>query len=156
MPHNKSFICLWRRSLFVVCLSAVTYKRIVPRQRVLHNLESSRETNRGNASRKRKKPGAGMYYTCNFHMTRACLRFNLRLHALIKLKSPLSLRKILADIPSKLRILSLYMYNICMYLHIATRIIFIKSNVNVERTQNMYGYTRANATFIIITIVSAK
>ncbi|CAL1678170.1 unnamed protein product [Lasius platythorax] len=39
--------------------TAVTYKRIVPRQRMLHTMDPSREPNRGNASRKRKKPGAG-------------------------------------------------------------------------------------------------
>ncbi|XP_011052073.1 PREDICTED: hemicentin-1 [Acromyrmex echinatior] len=38
--------------------TAVTYKRIVPRQRILHGVESSYEPNRGNISRKRKKPGA--------------------------------------------------------------------------------------------------
>ncbi|KOC69623.1 Hemicentin-1 [Habropoda laboriosa] len=37
--------------------TAVTYKRIAPRQRILH-AESSCELNRGNVSRKRKKPGA--------------------------------------------------------------------------------------------------
>ncbi|XP_076632490.1 neuromusculin isoform X2 [Colletes latitarsis] len=37
--------------------TAVTYKRIAPRQRILH-AESSCESNRGNVSRKRKKPGA--------------------------------------------------------------------------------------------------
>ncbi|XP_068965914.1 hemicentin-2 isoform X1 [Bombus flavifrons] len=37
--------------------TAVTYKRIAPRQRILH-AESSCELNRGNISRKRKKPGA--------------------------------------------------------------------------------------------------
>ncbi|XP_017883950.1 uncharacterized protein LOC108627282 [Ceratina calcarata] len=37
--------------------TAVTYKRIAPRQRPLH-AESSFELNRGNVSRKRKKPGA--------------------------------------------------------------------------------------------------
>ncbi|XP_071647114.1 hemicentin-1 isoform X4 [Temnothorax longispinosus] len=38
--------------------TAVTYKRIVPRQRILHGVEPSYEPNRGNVSRKRKKPGA--------------------------------------------------------------------------------------------------
>ncbi|XP_070527157.1 uncharacterized protein Nrm isoform X2 [Cardiocondyla obscurior] len=38
--------------------TAVTYKRIVPRQRILHTVEPSCEPNRGNMSRKRKKPGA--------------------------------------------------------------------------------------------------
>ncbi|KAL6435119.1 hypothetical protein ACFW04_005310 [Cataglyphis niger] len=38
--------------------TAVTYKRIVPRQRILHTMEPSREPHRGNTSRKRKKPGA--------------------------------------------------------------------------------------------------
>ncbi|KZC13798.1 Hemicentin-2, partial [Dufourea novaeangliae] len=37
--------------------TAVTYKRIAPRERILH-AESSCELNRGNVSRKRKKPGA--------------------------------------------------------------------------------------------------
>ncbi|XP_076393663.1 neuromusculin isoform X6 [Megachile rotundata] len=37
--------------------TAVTYKRITPRQRILH-AESSCELNRANVSRKRKKPGA--------------------------------------------------------------------------------------------------
>nr|XP_034174876.1 uncharacterized protein LOC117601811 isoform X3 [Osmia lignaria] len=37
--------------------TAVTYKRITPRQRILH-AESSCDLNRGNISRKRKKPGA--------------------------------------------------------------------------------------------------
>ncbi|OAD61864.1 B-cell receptor CD22 [Eufriesea mexicana] len=37
--------------------TAVTYKRIAPRQRILH-AESSCELSRGNISRKRKKPGA--------------------------------------------------------------------------------------------------
>jgi len=44
-----------------MCSLAVTYKRIVPRQRMLHGVESSYEPNRGNISRKRKKPGAGTY-----------------------------------------------------------------------------------------------
>ncbi|KAL6268570.1 hypothetical protein P5V15_001705, partial [Pogonomyrmex californicus] len=38
--------------------TAVTYKRIVPRQRILHGMEPPYEPNRGNVSRKRKKPGA--------------------------------------------------------------------------------------------------
>ncbi|XP_026824170.1 uncharacterized protein LOC105277484 isoform X3 [Ooceraea biroi] len=38
--------------------TAVTYKRIVPRQQILHTVEPSREPNRVNVSRKRKKPGA--------------------------------------------------------------------------------------------------
>lgn len=49
---------------FLVCVLcvplAVTYKRIAPRQRILH-AESSCELSRGNISRKRKKPGAGTY-----------------------------------------------------------------------------------------------
>ncbi|XP_039305892.1 hemicentin-1 isoform X5 [Solenopsis invicta] len=38
--------------------TAVTYKRIVPRQRILHDVDPSYEPNRGNICRKRKKPGA--------------------------------------------------------------------------------------------------
>jgi len=65
---KEGFICLWYRSLFIVCSLAVTYKRIVPRQRILNGVESSYEPNRGNISRKRKKPGAGTYKE-NFYAT---------------------------------------------------------------------------------------
>lgn len=47
--------------VYVLCVPlAVTYKRIAPQRKVLH-AESSRELNRANVSRKRKKPGAGTY-----------------------------------------------------------------------------------------------
>lgn len=67
LSHERGFMCLWHRSLLIVCL-AVTYKRIVPRQRILQTMEPSREPHRGNASRKRKKPGAGTYKTFSYNM----------------------------------------------------------------------------------------
>ena len=56
-----------------MCSLAVTYKRIVPR--MLHGVESSYEPNRGNISRKRKKPGAGTYK--EIPIQRACLQLYL-------------------------------------------------------------------------------
>lgn len=81
---EECFMCLWYRSLLVVCSLAVTYKRIVPRQRILHGVEPSYEPNRGNVSRKRKKPGAGMYkknfiYRILYSMHAAFLNFDLKL-----------------------------------------------------------------------------
>jgi len=57
-----------RRSLLIVCSLAVTYKRIMPRQQIAHTVEPSREPNRANVSRKRKKPGAGTYRKETFHI----------------------------------------------------------------------------------------
>ncbi|XP_067209550.1 uncharacterized protein nrm isoform X2 [Linepithema humile] len=48
--------------------TAVTYKRIVPRQQILHTVESSHELNHGNVSRKRKKPGADPNQANNNHV----------------------------------------------------------------------------------------
>lgn len=64
--HQCHCRCLFFSFLvYVLCVPlAVTYKRIAPQRKILH-AESSRELNRANVSRKRKKPGAGTYIRRN-------------------------------------------------------------------------------------------